>query len=153
MVGNILCGCLFESVLTIWCSSLLEDARAILSVLNLHLAMCTSFEILCFACMYKSLKIVNFVFLHFLSAWHLSLLAIQSSSHIDSNDGEYLWVMTFLREEGICICICIILEISSLLSKNYPGSRCACVMDNLISWLANGFFKEGQVPAIYYIIW
>ena len=24
--------CLFESVLTIWCSSLLEDARAILSV-------------------------------------------------------------------------------------------------------------------------
>ena len=32
MVGNILGGCLFESVLTIWCSSLLEDARAILSV-------------------------------------------------------------------------------------------------------------------------
>ena len=31
MVGNILGGCLFESVLTIWCSSLLEDARAILS--------------------------------------------------------------------------------------------------------------------------
>ena len=28
MVGNILGGCLFESVLTIWCSSLLEDARA-----------------------------------------------------------------------------------------------------------------------------
>ena len=26
------------------------------------------------------------------------------------------------------ICICIILEISSLLSKNYPGSRRACVM-------------------------
>ena len=26
MVGNILDGCLFESVLTIWCSSLLEDA-------------------------------------------------------------------------------------------------------------------------------
>ena len=25
-------GCLFESVLTIWCSSLLEDARVILSV-------------------------------------------------------------------------------------------------------------------------
>ena len=32
MVGNILGGCLFESVLTIWCSSLVEDARAILSV-------------------------------------------------------------------------------------------------------------------------
>ena len=32
MVGNILGGCLFESVLTIWCSSLLEDARAIPSV-------------------------------------------------------------------------------------------------------------------------
>ena len=31
-VGNILGGCLFESVLTIWCSSSLEDARAILSV-------------------------------------------------------------------------------------------------------------------------
>ena len=25
MVGNILGGCLFESILTIWCSSLLED--------------------------------------------------------------------------------------------------------------------------------
>ena len=32
MVGNIIGVCLFESVLTIWCSSLLEDARAILSV-------------------------------------------------------------------------------------------------------------------------
>ena len=32
MVGNILGGCLFESVLTIWCSSLLKDARSILSV-------------------------------------------------------------------------------------------------------------------------
>ena len=32
MVGNILGGCLFESAITIWCSSLLEDARAILSV-------------------------------------------------------------------------------------------------------------------------
>ena len=31
------------------------------------------------------------------------------------------------------ICICIILEISSLLSNNYPGLQCACVMDNLIS--------------------
>ena len=29
---NILGGCLFESVLTIWCTSLLEDARAVLSV-------------------------------------------------------------------------------------------------------------------------
>ena len=27
MSGNILGGCLFESVLTIWCSSLLEDAK------------------------------------------------------------------------------------------------------------------------------
>ena len=66
MVGNILGGCLYESVLTIWCSSLLEDARAILSVLSLHLAVCTSFETLCFARLYKSLKIVNFVFHHFL---------------------------------------------------------------------------------------
>ena len=32
MVGNILGGCLFESVLTIWCSTLLKDARAIPSV-------------------------------------------------------------------------------------------------------------------------
>ena len=32
MVGNILGGCLFKSVLTIWCSFSLEDARAILSV-------------------------------------------------------------------------------------------------------------------------
>ena len=68
MVCNILGGCLFESVLTIWCSSLLEDARSILSVKNVHLAVCTSLETLCFACLYKSLKIVNFVFLHFLSA-------------------------------------------------------------------------------------
>ena len=68
MVGNILGGCLFEGMLTIWCSSLLEYAKAILSVYNLHLAECTSFETLCFACLYKSLKIVNFVLLHFLSA-------------------------------------------------------------------------------------
>ena len=68
MAGNILGGCLFESVITIWCSSLLEDVRAILSLLNLHLSVCTSFEILCFACLYKSLKIVNFVLFHFLSA-------------------------------------------------------------------------------------
>ena len=46
MVGNIYGGCLFESVLTIWCSSLLEDARAIPSVKILHLAVCTSFETL-----------------------------------------------------------------------------------------------------------
>ena len=32
MVGYVLGGCLFVSVLTIWCSALLEDARAILSV-------------------------------------------------------------------------------------------------------------------------
>ena len=32
MVGKILGGCLFERALTIWCSSLLEDARAILSM-------------------------------------------------------------------------------------------------------------------------
>ena len=64
MVDNILSGCLFESVLTIWCSSLLEDARAFLSVYDLHLAVCTSFECLCFACQYKSLKIVNFVFVN-----------------------------------------------------------------------------------------
>ena len=44
-------GCLFESVLTIWRSSLLEDARAILSVKDLHLAECTSFETLCFVCL------------------------------------------------------------------------------------------------------
>ena len=31
-VGNISGVCLFESMLTIWCSSLLEDAKDILSV-------------------------------------------------------------------------------------------------------------------------
>ena len=67
-IGNILGGCLFQSVLTIWCCCLLEDARAILSVLILHLVVCTSFDAMCFACLYKSLKIVNYVFLHFLSA-------------------------------------------------------------------------------------
>ena len=36
MVCNILGGCLFESVLTIWCSCLLEVDRAILSVRNCH---------------------------------------------------------------------------------------------------------------------
>ena len=35
---------------------------------KLHLAVCTSFEALCLACLYMSLKIVNFMFLHFLSA-------------------------------------------------------------------------------------
>ena len=35
---------------------------------NLHLAVCADFETLCFACLYKSLKIVNFMFLHLLSA-------------------------------------------------------------------------------------
>ena len=103
MVGNTLGGCLFERVLTIWCSSLLEDARAILSVENLHLDVCTSFETLCFACLYQSLKIVNFVFIHFLSAWRLSFLAIKSSSLIDSSNGEELWVITFCREGGVCL--------------------------------------------------
>ena len=38
MVGNILGGCLFESVLTIWCSSLLEDARSLVkAVCKVHL--------------------------------------------------------------------------------------------------------------------
>ena len=46
----------------------LVDARAIISVLDLHLAVCTSFETLCFTCLYKSLNIVNLEFLHFLSA-------------------------------------------------------------------------------------
>ena len=32
MIGNIIGGCLFESLLTVWCSSLLEDATAIHSV-------------------------------------------------------------------------------------------------------------------------
>ena len=68
MVGNILGGCLLDRVLTIWCSSLLIDARDILSVENLHLAVCASFETLCLACLYKSLKIVNFKLHHFLSA-------------------------------------------------------------------------------------
>ena len=62
MIGNILGGCLFESALTICCSSLLEDARAILSVQDLHLAVCTSFETLCLACLYKTLKIDCVVF-------------------------------------------------------------------------------------------
>ena len=78
MAGNILGGCLCQSVLTICCSSSLEDARAIPSVQNLHFAVGTSFEALCFACLYKSLKIVNFVVLNFLSALRLSPLAIKS---------------------------------------------------------------------------
>ena len=34
-----------------------------------------------------------------------------------------------LEGMGSSFCFCIILEISSLLSKNYPGSQCARVMD------------------------
>ena len=103
MVGNILGGCLLESLLTIWRSSLQEDARAIHSVQGIHLAVFTSFETLCFACLFKSLKIVNFVFIHFLSACCLSLLAIESFSLIDSNHGEEVWTMTFRREGGACL--------------------------------------------------
>ena len=90
MVGNTLGGCLFESVLTIWCSSLLEDARAILSVINLHIVVCTSLETWCFAFLYKSLKIVKFVFIDFLSSCRLSPLAIKSLYLIKSNHGEEL---------------------------------------------------------------
>ena len=68
MVGNILGCCLSESVLTIRCCSLLEDATAIHSVYDLQLSESTNLEKLCIAHLYKSLKIVNFVFLHFLSA-------------------------------------------------------------------------------------
>ena len=103
MVGNISGECPFESVLTIWCSSLLEDARGIPSVQNLHLAVSTRLETLCFAFLYMTLKIVNFMFLHFLSAWRLSLLAMKSSSLIDSNHGEELWVISFCREGGGCL--------------------------------------------------
>ena len=76
MVGNILGGYLFQSALTIMHSSLLEDARAILSVKNLHLVVCTSYETLCFACLYKSLKIVNFVFLQ--TAMHSKEIALNN---------------------------------------------------------------------------
>ena len=30
-------------------------------------------------------------------------------------------------------CICIVLKISSLLSKNHPGFQCACMKDNLFT--------------------
>ena len=57
-MGIFVGGCLFDSALTIWCSSLLEDARSILS----------RFQTLCLPVFYKSFKIVSFVFFHFLSA-------------------------------------------------------------------------------------
>ena len=44
------CGCIFENVLSIWCSSLRDQ-------FDMRLAF-----------MYKSSKIVSFMFLHFLSA-------------------------------------------------------------------------------------
>ena len=59
-----------------------------------NLVLCLSVQVL---------EIANFVFLHFLSAWRLSLLAIKSSSLIDSNHGEELWVITFRREGGACL--------------------------------------------------
>ena len=67
MAGNILGGCLLEYI-NYLVQFLLEDARAIPSVYDLHLAVCTSLETLCFTCLYKSLKIFNFVFLNFLYA-------------------------------------------------------------------------------------
>ena len=49
MVGNILGGCLFESVLTIWCSSLLEDARCRLEIYGTSVAsvMLKSRRVIC----------------------------------------------------------------------------------------------------------
>ena len=40
MVGNILGGCLFESVLTIWCSFLLEDARGLFFQCKIYTWLC-----------------------------------------------------------------------------------------------------------------
>ena len=58
--------------------------------------------LLLFACLYKSVKIVYFMFLHFLSALRLSLLAIKSSSLIESKHGVDLWIMNFRWEEDAC---------------------------------------------------
>ena len=46
IAGKILGGCLLKSVLTIWCSSLLEDARAVFSVKSSHVAVSLCF-VLC----------------------------------------------------------------------------------------------------------
>ena len=87
-MGKISGGCLLESVSVIWYSFLLEDKRANLSLQSCHLAVCTSFETLCFACLYKCLKIVSLGFLHYLSTFHLSHFASKSSALIDSMHGE-----------------------------------------------------------------
>ena len=53
MVGNILGGCLFESVLTIWCSSLLEDACN-----NDALLSCVFFRLIDFIFQHSNLFII-----------------------------------------------------------------------------------------------
>ena len=65
--------------------------------------MCTSYESLCFACLYKSLKIVSFMFLHFLSALCLSLIALKRSYLIVSYHGEELCLINFYGDDGACL--------------------------------------------------
>ena len=78
MMGKCLGECLFESVVKILCSFLLEVDIAVLSVYSLHLAVCANLDTLCLACLYKSLKIVNLVFPNFIFAQHLSPLCYEN---------------------------------------------------------------------------
>ena len=56
-MGKILGRNLFMSISTIWCRTLLKgDREKFLGKINI-LPVCSSFRILCFTCLYKSLKI------------------------------------------------------------------------------------------------
>ena len=65
---------------------------------------------------------------------HISLKDQSSNNAIVIKEAEKRLAITMIiKEDYVADSICVILKISSLLSKNYPGLQCACVMDNLIS--------------------
>ena len=65
---------------------------------------------------------------------HISLKDQSSNNAIVIKEAEKRLAITMIiKEDYVTDSICVILKISSLLSKNYPGLQCACVMDNLIS--------------------
>ena len=74
------------------------------SVKNSQLAVCTSLEAMCLAFLQSPLKTVNILFLHFVSAWRISFLAMKSSSLIESNHGVDVWLISF-RREGVYACL------------------------------------------------
>ena len=86
------------------------------------------------------------MFLHFLSAWRLSLLAIKSSSLIDSNHGEELWVTTFRIEGGACLS-------STVRKKSQNWFAFSTDVMIIISYKAqHGEKCHLPTPALYYFL-